>query len=324
MILVTGATGFLGAELVIQLLQKEDRIKCIRRDNSTIPQKLIPFNDKIEWLIADILDYSDLDAAFEGVSEVFHCAALVSFESSFKQKMLAVNSEGTANLVNLCLSHSVKKLVHVSSIAALGNAKEGELIDEKNFWEGFESHDAYSVSKYRAEMEVWRGINEGLNAVIVNPSIILGEDLGAAGSGALFETVKGGIKYYTCGASGFVNVKDVAKAMILLMESEVCNERFIINAENYSYKNLFTEIAQAFHIPAPTKEAKPWMLALAWRANAIKNAINSSKGGLTKSTSKSASTIREFSNAKIKEQLNLEFIPISESITKIVNSLKIS
>ncbi|TKC00568.1 NAD-dependent epimerase/dehydratase family protein [Pedobacter cryophilus] len=324
MILVTGATGFLGAELVVQLLQKETQIKCIKRANSAIPQKLIPFNDKIEWLIADILDYSDLDDAFEGISKVYHCAALVSFDPSLKQKMLAINAEGTANIVNLCLSHSVKKLVHVSSIAALGEAKEGELIDEKIFWEGFESHDAYSVSKYRAEMEVWRGINEGLNAVIVNPSIIIGEDAGTAGSGALFETVKSGIKYYTRGAGGFVDVKDVAKAMILLMESEVSNERFIINAENYSYKNLFTEIAQAFHLPVPTKEAKPWMLALVWRANAIKNAITNAKGGLTKSTSKSASTIREFNNAKIKKQLNLEFIPISQSITKIVNSLKIS
>ena len=324
MILVTGATGFLGAELVVQLLQKEHKIKCIKRASSVIPQKLIPFNDKIEWLIADVLDYSDLDDAFEGVSKVFHCAALISFDPSLKQKMLSVNAEGTANVVNLCLSHSVKKLVHVSSIAALGEAKEGELVDEKIFWEGFESHDAYSVSKYRAEMEVWRGINEGLSAVIVNPSIIIGEDAGLAGSGALFEIVKGGMKYYTRGGSGFVDVKDVAKAMILLMDCAACNERFIINAENYSYKNLFAEIAQAFHLPVPTKEAKPWMLALAWRANAIKNAILNTKGGLTKYTSKSASTFHQFNNAKIKKQLNLDFIPISQSITKIANSLKIT
>ena len=321
MILVTGATGFLGAELVIQLLQKETQLRCIKRASSVIPQKLISFNDQIEWVIADILDFSDLEDVMEGVSEVYHCAALVSFDPLLKEKMLAINTEGTANMVNLCIAYQIRKLVHVSSIAALGEAKDDELIDESFFWEGFESHNPYAVSKYRAEMEVWRGFNEGLNGVIVNPSIIIGEDAGSEGSGVLIETIKAGQKYYPRGGTGFVDVKDVAKAMILLMESDHSSERFILNAENYLYKDFIIKVSEGFGITVPKKEAKPWMLSLAWRINAIKNLFKNSKGGLNKATAKSASKLSYFSNAKIKKYLNFEFIPVQDSITKITNSL---
>lgn len=322
MILVTGATGFLGAELVTQLLQREAKIRCIKRVSSKIPEKLISYQQQIDWLNADLLDLADLSDAFEGITQVYHCAALVSFEPSLKKKMIDVNANGTANVVNLCIQNEVEKLIHVSSVAALGNAKGDELVDEKVFWEGFETHEGYSVSKYRAEMEVWRGINEGLNAVIINPSVIIGEDAGIEGSGAIFERIRTGFKYYTQGGTGFVDVKDVAKCMILLMQSDINKERFIINAENYSYQHLFKTVAKAFKIPEPKKEAKPWMLSFAWRLTALKNFFTGSKGGLKKATAKSASSITKFSNEKIKKALNIEFIPVAESITKIANSLK--
>lgn len=322
MILVTGATGFLGAELVTQLLQKETHIRCIKRLKATIPQKLEPYQDKIDWVIADILDPSDLEDAMKDISQVYHCAALVSFDSALKKQMLATNAQGTANIVDLCLDLGIQKLVHVSSIAALGEGKPNELIDETHFWEGFETHGAYAVSKYRAEMEVWRGINEGLNAVIVNPSIIIGKDAGKSGSGALFQKVKQGLNYYPIGATGFVDVEDVAKTMILLMQSDVSDERFIINAENYSYKNFFQKIASAFNIPKPTKALKPWMLSIAWRAIGLKNLFSKNKSGLTKATAKSASKITQFSNSKIKNQFNIEFKPVQDSIIEIVNCLK--
>jgi len=322
MILITGATGFLGAELVIQLLQKETSLRCIKRAKATIPQKLIAYQDKIDWVIADILDLSDLEDAMEGITQIYHCAALVSFDPAIKAKMLATNIVGTANIVDLCLDFGIQKLVHVSSIAALGEGKADELIDETHFWEGFETHDAYAVSKYRAEMEVWRGINEGLNAVIVNPSIIIGKDAGKTGSGALFESLKQGLKYYPIGACGFIDVEDVAKSMILLMQSDVSGERFIINAENYFYKDLLQKIANAFQIPIPEKALKPWKLSIAWRIIAIKNLFSKNKGGLTKATAKSASKITQFNNAKIKTQLGFEFKPIAQSIIEIANRLK--
>lgn len=322
MILVTGATGFLGAELVVQLLQKETKIRCIKREYAKISEKLNAYQDKIDWVIADILDLSDLEDAMEDISQVYHCAALISFNPALKKQMLAVNAIGTANIVDLCLDFGIQKLVHVSSIAALGEGKEGELVDETNFWEGFETHDAYAVSKYRAEMEVWRGINEGLNAVIVNPSVIIGKDAGKIGSRAIFEKVKEGLKYYPTGAMGFVDVEDVAKIMILLMQSDVSDERFIINADNYFYKDLIQEIAKAFDTPIPKKSLKPWMLTLAYRMIAFKNLFTKNKGGLTKATAKSASKVSQFNNSKIKDQFNFVFKPISQSITEIANSLK--
>ncbi len=322
MILVTGATGFLGAELVFQLLKTEEKVRCIRRVNSVTPEKLIPFTHKIEWFTSDILDFSDLENAFEGITQVYHCAALVSFDESLKAKMLQVNAEGTSNVVNLCIQFGVEKLVYVSSIATLGNAKPNGFTDETCFWEGFEVKDAYAVSKYRAEMEIWRGINEGLNAVIVNPSVIIGADAGATGSGAIFENVKNGMGYYTRGATGFVDVQDVATCMILLMESPTVQERFIINAENKSYQSLFEQTAKEFGIAEPNKVAKPWMLSLAWRIITVKNYLLGKKGGINKTIAKTADKVSKYNNEKIKSLLNYQFIPLKQSITKVVNGLK--
>lgn len=321
MILITGATGFLGAELVFQLLQTEEKVRCIKRRDSVVPKKLLPFSQKIEWLNADILDFSDLEDAFENIHKVFHCAALISFDENLKAKMLQVNAEGTSNVVNLCVQFGIEKLVYASSVAALGNAKPNGLIDETCFWEGFEIKDAYAVSKYRAEMEVWRSMHEGLNAVIVNPSVIIGTDAGTEGSGAIFENIKNGLSYYTRGATGFVDVEDVARCMILLMDNPVKQERFVLNSENISYQNLFEQTAKQFGIAEPKKLAKPWMLNLAWRLTALKNYLLGKKGGVNKAIANAADKVSRYDNQKVKTLLNYQFIPIKQSITKIVNGL---
>ncbi len=322
MILITGATGFLGAELVFQLLQTEERVRCIRRENSLIPDRLADLSNRIDWQIADILDYSDLSDSFEDVTKVYHCAALVSFDKKLKQKMLAVNAEGTENVVNLCIENDVAKLIHVSSIAALGNAKAGTTTNESSFWEGFEVRDAYAVSKYRAEMEVWRGMNEGLKAIIVNPSVIIGADAGTEGSGAIFQNVKEGINYFTQGETGFVDVKDVASCMILLMQHAVINQRFILNSENLSYKELFNLSADAFEIPRPKKLAKPWILSVAWRFSQLMNRFSRKKGGLNRAIAKTASKVSRYDNSKVKSLLNFDFIPVKQSVIQIAAKLK--
>ncbi|WP_317044313.1 SDR family NAD(P)-dependent oxidoreductase [Pedobacter ginsengisoli] len=175
MILVTGATGFLGAELINQLTEAGVKVKALKREHSVIP-KSISNNANIEWLVADINDISSLEDAFEGVDQVYHCAAMISFDPKDKAKLLKVNIEGTSNIVNLCAENNIR-LVHVSSVAALGNAKKGQLITEKDFWEYDPKAHSYAISKYEGEMEVWRGIAEGLDAVIVNPSVIIGPGL---------------------------------------------------------------------------------------------------------------------------------------------------
>ena len=192
MILVTGATGFLGAELIHQLTAQGTKLRAVKREHSIIPAT-IRDNALVEWVTADINDFSDLEDAFLGIEQVYHCAAMISFDPRDKAKLLKINIEGTSNVVNLCVAYNAR-LVHVSSVAALGNPKKGAtLITEADFWEYDARSHSYAISKYEAEMEVWRGIAEGLDAVIVNPSVIIGAGDGFEGSGAIFKLVKEGL-----------------------------------------------------------------------------------------------------------------------------------
>lgn len=316
MILITGATGFLGAEVALQLVNQGERIRCIKRVTSVIPEILKPYSALIEWADADILDVFSLEDAFANVTQVYHAAAWVSLKQKDKKPMIAANIAGTANVVNLCLDNKCK-LVHVSSIAALGLAKPGEMITENTHLDVSTETDGYAISKLESEMEVWRGIAEGLDAVIVNPSLIIGVNAGTEGTGQIFETVRKGLKFYTSGTAGLVDVQDVAKSMIALMNSDITAERFIINAENRTYKQLVEEIAQGYGIPAPAKEAKPWIMGLAWRAAAFIAAITGKDPFLDKIAAQSAVTIKHFDNSKIKKAIGIQFKSVSESIREI-------
>jgi dihydroflavonol-4-reductase len=321
MILVTGATGFLGAELAMQLAQRGETIRCTKRATSVIPQILHPYQQVINWVEADLMDLFALEAALEGVSQVYHCAALVSFKQADKDPMIKTNITGTANIVNLCAALGIR-LLHVSSVAALGQAKPGQLINEKNYLEETPANNIYAVSKLESEMEVWRGIAEGLNAVIVNPSIIVGPNAGINGSGQIFETVRKGLKFYTTGSCGFVDVQDVARCMIALMNTDIQAERYIINAENRSYKQLFAEIAQCFGVKPPASQAKPWMLSLAWRGAALWAAITGTAPSLDKIAAKSAPVVQDYDNRKIRQAISVEFKPISSTISEVCAALK--
>lgn len=315
MILVTGATGFLGAELIHQLTSQGIKLRALKRRHAIIPD-LIRDNDQIEWIIADINDFSDLEDAFEDVDKVYHCAALVSFNPKDKSKLLRVNIEGTSNIVNLCAAFGAR-LLHVSSVAALGNAKKGALITENDLWEYDAKAHSYAISKYEGEMEVWRGIAEGLDAVIVNPSVIIGAGAGFSGSGAIFKLVKDGLAFYTQGATGIVDVSDVAKSMIALMNSTETAERFILSAENYHYQQLFEEIAAGYGVKAPAREAKPWMLSIAWRAAKLASLFTRKPAALTRDAAKSSLNESLYSNEKIKKTIGITFKPLTQSIQEI-------
>ncbi|MEX8546202.1 MAG: NAD-dependent epimerase/dehydratase family protein [Mucilaginibacter sp.] len=322
MVLVTGATGFLGSELCRQLiLAGKNSIRCIKRASSVVPEILLPYQKKIDWVEADLLEIDALNEALQGVTQVYHCAALVSFDPSLKKKLIQNNVEGTANLVNLCVEKRIR-LLHVSSIAAVGEGKPGELINENHHLEETPKDNAYAMSKYESEMEVWRGMAEGLDAVIVNPSLIIGKNAGTAGTGQIFETVRKGLKFYTSGSCGLVDVEDVAKTMILLMESKISNQRFIINAENWGYKTLFEETANCFGIKPPAFEAKPWMLELAWRASALGTVFTGKKLGVDKISAQSASRIQDYDNGKVKAAIGFVFKPVKETVREICEAVK--
>jgi dihydroflavonol-4-reductase len=320
MILVTGATGFLGTELIQQLTAQNFKIRALKRSTSTIPN-LLKGNLLVDWVEADINDLEDLADAFEDVTQVYHCAAFVSFDPKDKAKLLKINIEGTSNVVNLCLNHNAR-LVHVSSIAALGDAKKGAQITEKDFWEYNANVHSYAISKYEGEMEVWRGIAEGLDAVIVNPAVIIGKNAGYNGSGAIFKLVKDGLKFYTDGATGIVDVEDVAKAMILLMNSEISAERYTLSASNLHYKDFFAQIANGFGLKAPSIAAKPWMLGIAWRAAKLASIFTRKAPSLTKDAAKSSFNLSYYSNEKIKNTIEIDFKPLEKSILEVCQSLK--
>ena len=320
MILVTGATGFLGAELIHQLTSQNLQVRALKRKTSKIPD-LIAANQLVEWVVADINEPENLADAFESVTQVYHCAAFISFDPKDKNKLIKINIEGTSNIVNLCVHHGAR-LLHVSSIAALGDAKKGEQITEKDFWEYNPHVHSYAISKYEGEMEVWRGIAEGLEAVIVNPAVIIGKNAGFTGSGAIFKLVKDGLKFYTDGATGVVDVEDVAKAMILLMNSEISEERFTLSADNLHYKDFFAAIADGFGVKAPSTEAKPWMLGIAWRAAKLASIFTGKAPALTKDAARSSFNLSYYSSDKIKKAINFEFKPLKQSIAEVCEALK--
>lgn len=321
MILVTGATGFLGSELIKQLTDAGKSVRALKRSGSVIPPLLKDIME-IDWHEADVLDYFMLSPAFKDVKQVYHCAALVSFDSSDKKSLLKTNREGTAHIVNLSIENGIEKLLHVSSVAALGSEKEGKPVTEDTPWEFNGRQHAYSISKYESEMEVWRGIAEGLDAVIVNPSVIIGAAAGSKGSGQLINMVKRESRFYTAGSCGLVDVEDAARAMIMLMDSNITAERFIINAENRSFRSLFSDIALAFGKPAPSFEVKPWMLNLVWRAADLASSLTGKKYSLTKETAGSAFNKLQYSGKRFSERFpDFRYKAVKSTLEEIARRL---
>lgn len=327
MILVTGATGMLGSHLLLELLKQNKKVKALKREESNCKfvEKLFSrytndysrYYKNIEWVNADISDYYELKQVFSDIDIVYHCAAFVSFKPSDKNKIKLINIEGTANIVNLCIEHKVKKLCHVSSIAALGSTNNNSVVTEETKRNSNEKESEYSKSKYKSELEVWRGIAEGLNAVIVNPSVILGPGDWTKGSPSIISTVAKGLRFFTLGTTGFVDVSDVVNAMILLTESDISGERFIINGENLTYKSLFEIIAKALKVNPPQKFATPHMTEIAWRFFMLRYYLTGKNPVITKETARTSHKVSRYSNEKIINRLDFQFKSINDSILHI-------
>lgn len=319
MVLVTGGTGMLGAHLIEQLHASGINTRALYR--ATVPENL---RYAAEWFKADILDVNALEEAMQDVTQVYHCAGYVSFVEKDKKQLHKVNIEGTANVVNACLDTGVEKLVHVSSVAALGRIRPGQLINETMDWTEETGNSEYGKTKYLGEMEVWRGIGEGLNAAIINPSIIIGSHGDwTKGSMAIFKNVYDGFPWYSAGGSGFVDAADIAKAMLLLMESDISAERFIISAGNHSYKDFFFAIADAFGKNRPHKPVTPFLASLVWRVEKIKSWATGKTPLITKETAHTALAIANFDNRKLLRMLHdFSYTSFPESIVAICSSLK--
>ena len=319
MVLVTGASGLVGSHLIIQLLNNGKTVRAIYRSN--IPS--FSGADKVEWVRGDILDVIALEEAMVGVEQVYHCAAVVSFNPKKRGMMYHTNVEGTANVVNACMDAKIQKLLFVSSVAALGRIREETPINETMNWSEETSNSEYGKTKYFAEMEVWRGISEGLEAVIVNPVIILGAGNWEAGSSGIFKSAFDEFPWFTEGSSGFVDVLDVINAMILLMESEVNSERVILCGENKSYREVFTQIAKGFGKKPPHKKVTPFLAAIVWRIEAMKAIFTGKDPLLSKETALTAAAKVNFDNNKLIKQFpEFRYTPIRDSIIRTCGELK--
>ena len=277
----------------------------------------------MQWQQADILDILSLEEAMHNVEQVYHCAAIVSFSPKKKELLTKTNIEGTANIVNAAINAGVKKFLFVSSVAALGRIRKDTMVNETMNWSKETSNSEYGKTKYLAEMEVWRGVAEGLPCVVVNPTIILGESDWTKGSTEIFKTIYKEFPWYTEGISGFVDVKDVVKAMIMLMESDVVDERFILNGDNIPYKQLFDEIANCFGKKAPYKKVTPLLAELVWRYEGLKGKITGIDPLLTRETANTAQAKVYFDNSKLLKRFNeFHYTPIAETVQRICSYLK--
>jgi dihydroflavonol-4-reductase len=316
-VLVTGGTGFIGAYVIRDLVKEGYKIKALRR-RPTVPS-FLPENifEHVEWFDCDILDPAGLEDAMEGVEAVIHSAAVVSFNKNKKQQLFNTNIEGTANVVNAAIQKKVKRFIHVSSVAALGKKTNGSIITEKSTWLESKLNTNYAVSKHLGEMEAWRGIAEGLNGLIVNPSTVLGYGDWNKSSNALFRNIHDGFDWYTNGGTGFVDVEDVSRAIVQLLATNIRSERFILNGGNRSYRQVMDAIADGFKLKRPQKQATPFLAGLAWRLEKAKSVLTGKKILLTRESAQVAQTNTKFDNSKILKALpGFNFTNIEETIRR--------
>lgn len=326
MVLVTGGTGLVGAHLVLHLIENGESVRAIYRNLESIQKTKDLFSlykkdalfEKISWIQADIIDVPSLETAFENVEYVYHCAALISFDPKDEDLLRKTNIEGTANIVNFCVAKAVKKLCFVSTIAALGDLKENEkIITEEAEWNPEKPHSDYAISKYGAEMEIWRGQQEGLETVIINPGVIIGPGFWKRGSGLLFKKVANGLSFYTNGITGFIAVPDVVKIAVKLMKNGHSNDRFTLIAENIDFRDLLNSIADSLNAKRPSIHASPLLVNILYRIDWFFSNILGQKRKLDKATAKASYVKNWYSNEKIKNTLATEFLDIHQYIKDI-------
>ncbi len=322
--LITGATGLVGAHVALQLLEQGKPVTAIKRQDSDVSKTKTLFSyysknaevlfDQVKWIEADVCDIYSLLDALEGIDTVYHCAGFVSFNSKDRKQMHKINNEGTGNLVNACLEKNTRVLCHVSSIATLQNPDITKNINESVYWKSSPTASEYAISKYNGEREVWRGIEEGLQAVIVNPGVIIGPGFWHQSSGKIIKNGYDGTSFYTNGSTGMIDAKDVATCMIQLVEKQQFGKRFILIENNYSFKELFSLVQQQFGKKAPNIEAGKWLLKIAQYLDGLRSLFTGKEQIITKETVIAALEKNTFNNQKIKDTLHYQFTSLSDSI----------
>lgn len=315
-IFVTGGTGFLGSYLIRHLLAEGyTDVTALRRKGSNMDLTL-DFQNRIQWVEGDLNDPQSLEEGIQGKKWVFHVAALVSFQSRDRKKLHEANTKGTAAIVNACLDTGVEKLLHVSSIAAVGRTKPVQTLNEKNIIQTSPYNSEYGLSKFWSEQEVWRGIAEGLNAAIINPSVILGAGRWYEGSGQFFDTLHKGFRFIPSGKISLVDVRDLARMLLQLAKSDISGERFIASAGEMYFRDFFQAIAQELDVPAPRYRISPFMGEMAWRLAGVQSLLTGKAPQITKENIRQAALEYVFENKKSRDMLGFEYTPLAQTIAE--------
>lgn len=327
MILVTGGTGLLGSHLLFELLKANRSVRALYRSEKKKGdvKKLFDFYskgdphgfDSIEWVKGDVLDLISLEDAFKGVDTVYHCAAKVSFTRRDFKQLIQINRQGTSNMVNFALKFGVKKFGHVSSTAAIGGT-EGKLVTEQTPWSPTDHTSGYAVSKYNSEREIWRGSEEGMDVVIINPCLIFGAGDFSESSLKIFKTVKNGLKFYSPGSNAFVDARDVASCFVKLVETDVVNERFLCIGHNMKFKDSLGVIAKELGVSSPAICPPKWLALFVARLNEIFSRMFGSKPSVTLESAHSAYSDMAYSNEKLQKQLNYSFYSFEDTVKNVV------
>ncbi len=313
-IFVTGASGLVGSHLTRKLLDEGFfNITCAKRSESNL-DSIHDVADQVKWVVVDLLEADLIYDVIADQEYIFHCAAMVTFDPGLRQSMYKINVEGTANIVNACIQGSVKRLIYVSSVAAIGRDPKVEIIDEDTQWTESLLNSDYGKSKMLGELEVWRGFAEGLEVVVANPSLILGKGDWSKSSLQIFNRIRKGIRYYPSGGNGVVDARDVANALMMLAMTERVNERYIISAENILYKDFFGMIAKAMGVNRPTKSMPDWMTSIAPVLEKMRSLILFRPPILTRASLRSLNHVSRYENKKSRDVIGINYRPLEDTI----------
>lgn len=325
-VFITGATGFIGSHIARTYLDNGHTVSVLHREKGGYGM-LADVADRVTWHVGDILDIPSLEAAITAGIDVIHAAAIVSFVPKDRDRMERINVEGTANVVNVCLKAGVRKVGYVSSVASLGKpvAKGGKvddsvLITEEQKWEASPLNSNYAKTKYRAELEVWRGVAEGLNAVMVNPTVVLGAGDWSRSSLQLIKYVYDERPFYTDGLVSYVDVLDVAESLYRLMQSAVSGERYILNGGTIPYRTLLERIAAALGKRPPTVRVPPLLTRVLWPIEAVRSWLTGKAPLITRETARSASAHYRFDGHRIEQVTDCQYRPLSETLKRIAGA----